>query len=204
MEWVQEFVLRDPMNAWLIPLTASAAAVDVEDDMSRKIVIVSEAGVPEITGQYIFVKKFNDACLFEKAPTIFQGKFVTFSMYRCKLQNKKSAWFISYRDDNGNPGDNGDYDFYSAPALYIEGDMSTNDVLPPSNTWEVLIDRAIGPAPQITIIDGEIGDVDSDRSMGVVMDDESSSQNDPDLPVLGPNDDSLVDLDDSYQSYSAI
>ena len=205
MEWIEEHVLRDTNHSWLIPLVGTAVVPDVED-LSRKIVIVSEAGVPEITGQYIFSRLYNGACLFEKIPILFRGKCVKFSMYRCKLQNKKYAWFISYRDDDGNPGDAGDFDFYSAPALYVEGREDTNDVLPPTSTWELITDHGVAPAPEIAIIDGDImvGDAasDSDGSMRVVMDDESSSQNDTDPPALSPNDDSL-DMDD-YPTYNAI
>ena len=169
--------------------------------MSRKVVIVTGSGIPEIVGEYNYARIHNDACMFERDEVFFRGKLVTFTLYRCRLQNKKYAWFISYTDDGGLPGHTSDWDFYTAPSLYQEGHEETNDILPPLSTWEVIGD-AIGPAPQITIINADVEDVDSDRSLQVV-DDESSSQNDTEPPALSPNDDSM-DMDDYSPAFNSI
>lgn len=172
--------------------------IEIDDNVSIKIIIVSDAGVAELEGQYQFVRMHNNAGMFEKAPTMYNGRLVTFTMYRCKLQNNRHAWYISYTTDGGLPGTSNDIDFYTAPALYQEGRPETNDLLPPTSSWTESTGNGVAPPPTITIIDGEPRDIDSDRSM-VVIDDESSNP-DIDIPHLNPNDDSL-DLDDYSPSY---
>lgn len=162
--------------------------------MACKIIIVTDAGVPEVDGQYQFVRMHNNAGMFEKPPVLYRSKIVTFTMYRCRLVNKNHAWYISYTVDGSLPGTQNDVDFYTAPALHQEGCPETNDLLPPLTSWSVCAGGGNAPSPNITIIDGDIRDVDSDRSM-VVIDDESSSQPDTDIPPLNPNDESL-DIDE--------
>lgn len=175
--------------------------MDLDETVSNKIILVSDAGVSEVDGQYLFVKMHNGAGMFEKDPTMYNGRIVSFTIYRCPLQNKKHSWYISYTSDGNLPGTTSDVDFYSAPALYQEGRPETNDPLPPTSNWTVISVGGLEPVPNIDILEGDGVDIDSDRSM-VVIDDESSSQPDTDIPPLNSYVDN-IDID-GYPSYNAI
>ena len=173
-------------------ITAQQAS-DADQRLSKTIVTVTGAGAPEIDGQYTFVKFEGKAGMFQKAPTMYHGKSIVFSLYRCKMQNYSYSWFISYVPDGGPPGTQADRDYYSAPSQYMDGYEGTNDLTPPAHGWESVSEYGIPPAPKIVVlVDGEtIDELDDREDSMVVMDDESSSQADDMIPNTSGLSDSL-------------
>ncbi len=175
------------------------APQSLEEGLIKKVAMVQNAGVNEANGDYTFVKILNNAALFQKSPTLYAGKPSVFSLYRCKLQSKEYAWFISIAPDGEVPGTSKDRDFYSAPSRYQEMYEDTNDVLPPNIGWNVANQHGKGPAPKITIYDLDaVEDIDDRNDSMNIMDDASTS--DEQVPSLQENDDFDVDYPPPYNN----
>lgn len=137
--------------------------------------------MPEVDGRYEYHKPFNFACMFRKEPIKVGNRDVSFLIYRCRLNGKGYAWYISYVENGGNPCGNNDVDFYTAPSSYQDGRDETNDLLPPVCNWEPTSTNGILPSPILTIHDPDSFDDSEDRDDSMaVIDDGSSSQTEDD------------------------
>jgi len=124
-----------------------------EECVETATVIVSDAGIPEVNGEYFFSGIQRDAGMYSRNGT-FQGEPMVFSIYKFKINSARgedSQWFISAVPPGKGLGSKEDKDFYygisDSDALY-EG-----RILPPT------LFRADGnnfphtrlPAPKIQI-----------------------------------------------------
>jgi hypothetical protein len=105
-----------------------------EEGGKRLVILVAGAGVPEVNGIYHYHSIFQSACMF-KNKCKYQNKVNTeFSMYRCKMDDGSSRWFISIVPENREPGSDDDVDFYTAsPYHYKIG--QDDDFMPPQSKW---------------------------------------------------------------------
>jgi len=89
------------------------------------VVLVENAGVPEVNGEYHFTDvRFNAG--FYTRRGLYNNKEVQFTLYKCSLKNGGFQWFLSITPDGMEPGTSNDQDFYYAlakpqdklPAIY--------------------------------------------------------------------------------------
>ena len=96
---------------------------------------VRGAGLASVNGKYHRVGSCNGVGMYRK-PGIWEGKPVTFTLYRCLLNNGDRKWFISIVPEDVKPGTDEDRDFYVAPGS-SDHTMNENE-LPPEDGWTTL------------------------------------------------------------------
>lgn len=110
----------------------SLLSEDDEESLRQSSVTVQDAGVSEVNGQYIFTSILNDSGHYSKK-CIFQGKQVTFHLYKCSMNNGQYNWYISITPENLVPGTTKDVDFYNAGGYRVP-----NDRFPPVRPWNAV------------------------------------------------------------------
>ena len=140
------------------------------DECRKSLVVVSEAGLPDVEGIYKFHSMFNKCGLFRKHGKL--GKeVVVYSLYRCAMDNGDLRWYISIVPENREPGSTADIDFYSCSVPYAEGSRLDNDPRPPSAHWEA-VEAKHRPAPRVVCTYNGSDESDREDSMAVADDDE--------------------------------
>lgn len=97
--------------------------------------IVRGAGLASVNGKYHGAGSCNGVGMYRKAG-IWEGKPVTYTLYRCLLNNGDRKWFISIVPKDVKPGTDEDRDFYVAPGSN-DHTMIENE-LPPEDGWTTL------------------------------------------------------------------
>ena len=111
------------------------------------MILVENAGVPEVNGIYNFVQIFNESGFYGRTGT-FQNKPVNYTLYKCSVQGGNYQWFLSITPAGSMPGTTQDVDFYSAQLM----NNSNINYLPPKNWMTINNSRInVGQAPTVTI-----------------------------------------------------
>jgi len=103
---------------------------------------VHNSGIPSINGNYSFSDIHDGVGKFTKK-SLWEGKEVTFSLFRSKDDKNVRWWYISIVPDNSIPGTDEDVDFYFAPSLNI-------DIEHPPKKWLTCPQNGEDPAPSCT------------------------------------------------------
>ncbi len=176
----------------------------INDDLAVRntVVLVENAGVPEVNGEYHFSDvRFNAGYYTRRG--LYNHKEVMFTLYKCSLKNGGFQWFLSITPDGMEPGTSSDLDFYYAtakpqdkfPAVHwLRMNPDPQRIArdpPPSVTCfrpdldEVPLHGLPAPPPRVMddIMPGDSSDSDKDSSYlvqdGDVDDSFVSSNNDP-------------------------
>ena len=134
---------------FLIPFLISDSFLTENDItiMEQTVVRVSEAGVPELNGDYIFSQVNCDAGCYVKRGR-FGDRDVNYTLYKCSVRTGAFQWFISVPPEGQHVGTDKDVDFYYATISYDK----YNNCLPPA-LWSVSNNLSTkAPAPRIVCI----------------------------------------------------
>lgn len=135
--------MGDRQNADNEPDLDKNSSSDEDEDLICEM-IVQNSGTPEINGTYIrggshdSVSKLTKRCFYD-------GRYVDFSLFRCKLTDSTRRWYISIIPMNSYPGTTKDIDFYAAAAL----SYNDNDDLPPRHSWMCIPNKGLLPSPEV-------------------------------------------------------
>ena len=128
-------------------LRPGAVFSEIEEELIREtIIVVSNAGVPEVNGEYRFKEIMCDAGFYYRMGT-YQGKPAYFTLYKVKMTKGDYNWFISKTPDGKSPGTKEDIDFYHFPF----DDRSREPYFPPKN-WTLRNENSIQSPPTLTFI----------------------------------------------------
>ncbi len=169
---------------FFLPLSGSNLTDSEDAAVRNTIVILENAGVPEVNGEYHFVDLKNHAGYYSRTGP-YREKDAKFTLYKCSLRNGGFQWFVSITPENMEPGTTSDMDFYYAPA-------KTHDYLPPAQWTRLNANHTRDPAPKVRFakkessdeagfIDDEPleptlpNDSDSDREFDRILDDSNTS-----------------------------
>jgi len=110
-----------------------------------KEMTVEGAGRREINGTYQRCGEHDGVSKYIK-PSSFDGQSVDFLLFRCKLTDGTSRWYISFVPKNTHPGTTQDIDFYAASLSPGVVDHS----IPPRDGW-IAIPSNGGASPAPTV-----------------------------------------------------
>ena len=130
----------DP-NADDEPDSDEDSSSDEDEDLIHEM-IVQNCGTPEINGTYIRAGSHDGVSEYTKW-CFYDGRYVEFSLYRCKLTDNTRRWYISIVPMNSCPGTTRDIDFYA---------VSYNDdgTLPPRHNWQLAPNsKGQSPSPEV-------------------------------------------------------
>jgi hypothetical protein len=109
------------------------------------IIVVENAGIPEVNGEFSFVGIKNNAGSYARSG-IYHNKEVKFTLYKCSLRNGGYQWFISITPEGMEPGTTNDIDFYYCPA-------KIQDFAAPTHGWNKLnSNHTRDPAPKVRYV----------------------------------------------------
>ena len=113
-----------------------------EEERKKNSITISGAGFDDVNGVYNKTSKIYDGL------PVYQKKDGEGSIYlfRCRIPNGQSKWFISFVPDGAEPGTLRDIDYYSADP--DDGDDDNDASLPPRRGWNVE-DDGLGPSPTV-------------------------------------------------------
>lgn len=153
--------------------------------MRNTVVILENAGVPEVNGEYNFVDLKNHAGYYSRTGVYRDNVTSKFTLYKCSLRNGGFQWFISITPDNMEPGTTSDIDFYYAPA-------KAHDYLPPTQWLKLNSTHTRDPAPKVRLVRKPLPDGDE------IIDEPTDSNLENDSDSDGKEFDQI--LDDSNAS----
>ena len=113
---------------------------DEDEDLIREM-IVQNCGTPEINGTYIRAgsSKYTKQCFFD-------GRYVEFSLFICKLTDSTRRWYISIVPKNSHPGTSKDIDFYAS----VSGSYNQDGTFPPRHNWQLAPNsKGQSPSPEV-------------------------------------------------------
>lgn len=106
-------------------------------------VVVKDAGATEVNGTYSIDGVHDNVKKYSRSG-IYDGKPVTFSLYRFTYDNGGCEWYISIFPGNISPGTDKDMDFYCALATMKKNEM------PPLSGWRSCVSGyGIYPGPRL-------------------------------------------------------
>jgi len=175
-----------------------------EDECIRgAVVMLSDAGVPEVNGEYKWKGFLRDAGWYAKE-SMYEGEPFLFSVYKCKVSSgshkyEDSQWFISATALGRDPGTKDDIDFYygiNQPNALLEG-----RILPPltflrephhSVSWDPSPTVEIRYSSRLNAIEllSSMGAAISTNNLDSDSDEEaySTTTSSPDRDRVGPDD----------------
>ncbi len=141
-------------HGWIaLFLCSGSALTENEETLVRNTVInLSDAGMPEVNGDYYFVNLKCNGGYYARNGT-YDRKPARFTLYKCNLNQGGYQWFISLTPAGAEPGTAKDIDFYYAPGKLIEK-------LPPVNWFRVGNNRDPPPMVLHTRVDDNGSGVD--------------------------------------------
>eukprot|EP00984_Skeletonema_dohrnii_P038915 scaffold42702_cov294-Skeletonema_dohrnii-CCMP3373.AAC.1 len=117
------------------------------DEHLVKEMTVEGAGLREINGIYTRIGQNDNASKFMRTSR-YNGRSVDFMLFRCKLTDGRSRWYISIVPENAHPGTTQDIDFYGLDHSQQHSVLDPN--IPPRDGWVVIPGNGgVGPAPQV-------------------------------------------------------
>lgn len=131
---------------------AMRVAADSEDESDGggaqcDKVIVQGAGTRAANGAYRFAGECDEVGKYALEVEGVQGDPVTFTLYRCKLNNGARRWYISVVPANLHPGTSQDIDYYSAPSRARHAASEFPEHVPPRQGWTTCKPAAQGAQP---------------------------------------------------------
>ena len=107
--------------------------------------IVQNCGTPEINGTYIRAGSHDGVSKYTKQ-CFFDGRYVEFSLFRCKLTDSTRRWYISIVPKNSHPGTSKDIDFYAS----VSGSYNQDGTFPPRHNWQLAPNsKGQSPSPEV-------------------------------------------------------
>jgi hypothetical protein len=171
------------------------------------MVVVENAGVPEVNGDYHFCDLKNNAGYYSRSGS-YKEKESKFTLYKCSLRNGGFQWFISITPEGMEPGTTNDIDFYFAPA-------KVQDYLPPTQWNRLSAQHTRDPAPRVRLVrvkNDEDEDGNDEDELLPGLENELTQANLSNLSDNNPNDSDSVEsdllvadetvMDDSFGPYS--
>lgn len=182
---------------------------DEYQEVRNSILILEQAGNPEVNGEYHFTSIKSNAGYYVKKGQ-YNGQEARFTLYKCSLRNGGFQWFISITPEGMEPGTSSDLDFYFATA-------KPQEILPVS-PWATISGHHVrAPAPRMRrilqdlVIDDPVTSLEDDEDDGAVGGAESVSLDDGDLEdiaddvaVDGDRDDMIAEIDDLDDGFEAL